>query len=87
MPLFEDTERDVVAKVRYVEFSKRESGRDTLFSSPKLQRKAVSGPSGKQYQFRQQGRPTNPESQWLPIRDERDAEHFEQRDGFEVKRP
>ena len=86
MPLFgERSDSDVLAKVRYVDFKRRESGRQTLLSAPKLQRKYVSGPSGHQYQFRQQGRASNPESQWLPIRDKRDVDYFKDRSGYEVR--
>lgn len=87
MPLFgEKSDSDVLAHVRYVDFKQRESGRQTLFSAPKLQRKFVSGPSGHQYQFRQQGRASSPQSQWLLVRDKRDVDYFRDRTGFEVKR-
>lgn len=87
MPLFKDRDDgEPVAHVRYVEFSNRERGGQSLFSAPKLQRKSVSGPSGHQYAFRQQGRSSNSRSQWLPIRSTEDAEYFEERDSFEVRR-
>lgn len=78
--------RNAEARVRFVGFSEREAGRESLFSSPKLQRKGVTGPSGKFYKFRQQGRPTNSKSQWLPVRATEDVEYFEEREAFEVRR-
>lgn len=76
----------VLARVRYTEFSappKRPGLR-----TRSLGKKQVVAPSGASYSFRQQGRPDNPNSQWLPIRNAEDVYFFEERveEGFEFKR-
>jgi hypothetical protein len=75
---------EVLARVRYKEFS--EPPERSGLRTRSLKKKQVMGPSGASYSFRQQGRPTNPNSQWLPIRNADDVEFFEGREGFEVKR-
>jgi len=75
----------VSAQVRFTEFSEPEPTA-SRFRTRSLNRKKVVGPSGHNYSFRQQGRPTNQNSQWLPIRDAEDVAFFEERDGFEVRR-
>lgn len=77
---------DSVARVRYTQFS--EAPERPGLRTRSLKKKRVFAPSGQNYKFRQQGRPSNPKSQWLPIRREhsQDVEFFEERDGFDVER-
>ena len=72
-------------KVRYSGFSEPEPPA-SKFRTRSLKRKKVVGPSGHNYSFRQKGRPSNSNSQWLPVRSEKDREYFEGRDGFELQR-
>ena len=72
-----------VAKVRFTDFS--EPPERPGLRTRSLKRKKVVAPSGTSYSFRQQGRPTNPNSQWLPIRVKADVSWFEKRDGFQIK--
>ena len=73
-----------IARVRFTEFS--EPPERPGLRTRSLRKKQVVAPSGASYSFRQKGQPSNPNSQWLPLRQSEDVEYFEESEGFEVKR-